>query len=283
MATVELDELLDSLTDRVKIEFSSMPDIENGGSEIDLSKLPIEARRWVRIDDVVAVVADLKNSTGLGTGSQRAASTASIYEAAVNPIVHVYDSFDADAIEIQGDGAFAVFWGDSRYERAMCAGITVKTFSESIFEPRLETKWPDLVDLATGYKVGIASSRILVKRVGLPRTDIQEEVWAGKAVNYATKAAQSADRRELVVTGTVWDEIETNDYIAFSCGCNGGPSDSIWQDIEITKLSEDEPDRFGRKLTAKWCKNCGPSFCEAIMQGETARVDTEQLRTDSWK
>jgi class 3 adenylate cyclase len=208
-------------------ETSSMPQVDDVGDALDLSKLAIEARRWARVNEVVAIVADLKDSTRLGTGGQRAASTASIYEAAVNPLVQTLEEFDADDVAIQGDGAIGVFWGDRRFERAFCAGVTVKTFSQRHLEKRLEEKWPGL-PAETGYKVGIAASPVLVKKVGIPRkTDHQEEVWAGKAVNFAAKAAQSANRRELIVTGTVWDILGKNDYIAFSCGCNGGATRTI--------------------------------------------------------
>ena len=73
--------------------------------------------------------------------------------------------------------ALIVFWGDLRYERALCAGITIKTFSVDMVE-RLEKRWDDLPE--TGFKVGVASSRLLVKRIGTPRNPAQQEpVWAG--------------------------------------------------------------------------------------------------------
>lgn len=277
--TLDLEEHLDSLDSYVRDEFDAMPEVEAGSDDLDVAKIPIEARRWVRLEDVVAVVADLKSSTRLGTGSQREASTASIYEAAIRPLVETYAAFGADDVAIQGDGAFAVFWGPERYERAICAGITARTFSEKSLEKRLEGKWPDLPE--TGFKVGIASSRILVKRVGIPRTDMYEEVWAGKAVNYASKASQVADRRELIVTGSVWDVVGQNDYVAYSCTCHTGPSDTIWHDVEIDRLPEEEPERMGRKLTACWCDKCGPGYCDAILSGETVRPEVAELRASA--
>jgi class 3 adenylate cyclase len=82
-------------------------------------------------------------------------------------VVKTFDTFGADFIQIQGDGAFALFWGDRRYERAMCAGITIRTASADLVE-RLENKWPDIAE--TGFKVGVASGRVLVKRIGTPAT-----------------------------------------------------------------------------------------------------------------
>lgn len=242
MTSVELAQLLDDLDSAVANELASTPEVVDKGHAPDIDALPIEARRWFKITDVVAVVADLKNSTRLGT-KKWAASTASIYEAATGGVVRIFDQFNADFLAIQGDGVFGLFWGDSRYRRAVCAGITAKTFSEHLAQ-RLEGRWPDMP--RTGFKVGIASSRILVKRVGTPRNFAQQEpVWAGKSVNYAAKAAQMADRHIVIVAGTVWDRIENNDYLAISCPCHNGPSTNIWTNIEIDRLPEGDPEAQG--------------------------------------
>jgi hypothetical protein len=84
-------------------------------------------------------------------------------------------------------------------------------------------------------QVGIANSPLLVKRIGVPRTDHQEPVWAGRAVNNAAKAAQQADRHEMIVTGSVWDWVSKNDFLAVSCDC-GTPSPTIWSDTTIDKI-----------------------------------------------
>lgn len=276
---VDLDGLLKTLDYAAKTELDSTPVVEDWDGSLDVSTLPIIARRWVKVPDVVAVVADLKNSTKLGTGKW-AASTASIYQAATGGVVDVFNKFSADFIQIQGDGAFALFWGNMRYERAMCSGITIKTFSVDLVS-RLEKKWPTMVE--TGFKVGVASGRVLVKRIGTPRNPAQQEpIWAGKPVNYAAKSAQCADRHELIVTGSVWDRIESNDYLAISCGCNNGgkPSTSIWSDMTIERVPEDDPEREGRRLFATWCKVHGAVFCAAVMAGEKNRSDVGQVRKE---
>lgn len=266
--------MLDDLAATTKSELASMPEVVDVTDDLNVSTLPITARRWTRLKDVTVVVADLKNSTQLGTGS-KAASTASIYEAGTGGIVSIFDGFGADFIQIQGDGAFAIFWGDYRYERALCAGITVKTNSLDL-AAQIETKWP--LKPETGFKVGIASGRVLVKRVGTPRNSAQQEpVWAGKPVNFATKAAQCADRHQMIVTGSVWDHIASNDYLTFSCTCND-PSDSIWEDFTIDRLSEDEPERHGRLLTSAWCSIHGEEYCSAILNGEKNRPETSSKR-----
>lgn len=277
---VDLQDLLDTLTEDTKTELAYTPTVEDWNGSLDVASLPIKVRKWIKVPDIVAVVADLKNSTKLGTG-KRAASTASIYQAATGGVVETFDQFDADFIQIQGDGAFALFWGDRRYERAMCAGITIRTFSDDLVE-RLEFKWPTIAE--TGFKVGIASGRVLVKRIGTPRNPAQQEpVWAGKPVNYAAKAAQCADRHQVIVTGSVWDKISGNDYLTISCGCDGNgnptsPGTSIWEDMTIERLPEAEPERVGRRLIAPWCKVHGPEFCAAILAGKRVRSDAAEAR-----
>ncbi|MGW3482703.1 hypothetical protein [Rhodococcus indonesiensis] len=246
---VELEDLLDSVDDRVATELSCTPDVIDCGQELDVEALPLTARRWHKATDVVAVFADLKNSSQLGV-NMYAQSTASVYEAAVGGVVEILDKFDANYLDIQGDAAFGVFWGDKRTERALCAGITIKTFSTAMVE-RFEKKWPDQPE--TGFRTGVAASSILVKRVGIPRyVAKQRPVWAGRAVNYASKAAATGDRHELVVTGTVWDRIETNDYLTVSCDCGDGPSDNLWRDVTIERLREgDAGEAAGRLLASE--------------------------------
>jgi class 3 adenylate cyclase len=277
MTDVDLSGLLEELDGTAKEEVASTPDVVDKGHDLDVTALPIQARRWHKVTDAVAVVADLKNSTRLGTGKW-AASTASIYQASTGGLVRIFDEFEADFLAIQGDGAFALFWGDRRYERAICSGITVKTFSRDLVA-RLEARWPNDTELpTTGFKVGIASSRLLVKRMGTPRNPNQQEpVWAGKAVNYAAKAAQSVDRHVMAVTGTVWDKVERNDYLAYSCPC-AGPTGGIWADHHIDRLPDSDPDAEGRILTSQWCSIHGGDYCAAILRGDKTRDDVDHLK-----
>lgn len=276
---VSLDTLLEELDDTTKDEFASKPRVEEWADDFEVSELPIEARKWIQIPDVVAVVADLKNSTHLGTG-KHAASTASIYQAATGGTVSIYNRFDADFIAIQGDGAFALYWGERRYERALCAGITVKTFSERHLIPRLEAKWPTHAEnYPSGFKVGIASGRVLVKRIGTPRhLSEQEPVWAGTPVNFATKAAQQAERHELIATGSVWDHIEKNDFLTITCPCGGGPSSSLWDNVTVDKIPAANAERQGRILTQTWCSIHGDEYVAAILNGEKNREDVADAR-----
>ncbi len=273
---MNLTALLDACDSHVRDELSSMPDVVDVTAfDPSADAPPITARRWFRVADVAAVVADLKSSTKLGL-NKNARSTASIYEAALRPIVDIFHEFGAGWIPIQGDCVIGLFWDDMPIERAMCAGITAKTFSERHLVERLTKKWPELPD--TGLKIGVATSPLLVKRIGRPASAHQALVWPGKAVNYAVKAAQSGDAGELIVTGSVADAINGNDYLTFTCEC-GTPSPSLWRDHLISKLDHDDAEAGGRCLTSSWCINCGEEFCTSILAGETHRDSVDTYRS----
>jgi hypothetical protein len=102
-------------------------------------------------------------------------------------------------------------------------------------------------------------------------------VWAGKAVNYAAKCAQQAVAGELIVTGSVWDFIEGNDYLSLSCACGAGPS-QLWSDAQITKISGAEGENAGRLLRSIWCSVHGAEYCSAVLDGESERADAPLVR-----
>ncbi len=268
---IKLDDALASLKDRTKEKLTPAPKVLVKDGSFDVDKLPIGAE-WHRLTDVVAVVFDLKSSTNLEKG-RKPASVASIYDAGVGGVVRVFNTHGADFVDIQGDGGFGLFWGDRRYERAVTAGITIRTFSID-FEAQLKAKWPDAP--TTGFKVGIASGPVLAKKVGLERhLNLQEPVWAGHPVNYAAKLAQQTEPELLAITASVWDAIENNDYLTFSCTCNGGPK-LLWESATFDKIPDEE--RYGQTIENHWCKVHGEEYCNAILDGETKRSVVEAQR-----
>ncbi|MGO4253020.1 adenylate/guanylate cyclase domain-containing protein [Paenarthrobacter sp. TAF1] len=277
--TIELNALLKTLSGRTREKFERMPSVVLKDGSFDVEKLPVDKAEWHRLTDVVAVMFDLKSSTNLEKG-RKPPSTASIYDAGVGGVVQIFGKFDADFVDIQGDGGFALFWDERHYERAMCAAISIHNFSDD-FESQLKTKWPDAP--TTGFKVGVASGQILAKRVGLPRhLNMQEPVWAGRPVNYAAKAAQQTEPGLTLVTGSVWDALADNDYLAFSCGCDdgvpGGEPSFLWEERTLDKIPDDE--QFGQVLKSGWCENHGEDYCNAILRGETFRAEiSEKLRS----
>lgn len=263
---LDITELLGDLTEEVKDDLEAELEIVDSGTAYP-SKIYTDVHKWVGTDDVVAVFGDLRNSTGLNV-DRWATSTAHIYEAATGGMVQTLAAFRPDFIDIQGDGVFALFTGDRRYERAMCASITLRHFSEHILVPQLHARLPKKPP-ETGIKVGVAAGRILVKNIGVRGTN--EPVWAGRPVNFAAKCAQAADTHELVITGKVHDKIKTNEYLTWSCGCPGGTSHSyVWQSKTVATLPPDTGSAY--RLTATgWCDEHGAEFCAAVLAGRTSR------------
>lgn len=250
--------------------------VEAGAIPIDTHDLAVTKPRWNKYE-AVAVVADLVGSTQLDAGGQWERSTAAIYDAAVRPMAEIFADFNADFISIQGDGGFSLFTGDLAAERAVCAAVTVRTFSEHQLVKALQDKWGDKAP-ETGFKLGVASSSILAKKVGIPRTDHQAPIWAGRAVNYATKCAQEAGKHGVLVTQLVAKVVRGNDYLFFSCGCRNGvlgddASAELWKPAQIRKLHQE-----GLRLGTGWCPHHGSDFASAILDGEQRRPETKDLR-----
>lgn len=260
---INVNEFLDDLRDRVDGELVNPVGIEEATNFPD--QFYVERRTWKRIRDVVAVVADLKRSTNLSYNRQPE-TTARIYEAATGNMVRTVERFEPDFVDIQGDGLFALFHGHRRYERAMCAAITLKSFGinalEAALEDHLGAEAPK-----TGIKVGMASGTIIVKNVGVRGTN--EPVWAGRPVNYATKCAQTADKQELIITPQVWEHFAENHWVAYSCGC--GQADAtpveLWDQITVDKLPEGAADCRRLKAGVAWCSTHGDKFCQSILDG----------------
>lgn len=262
----ELFSLLDELEVDAREALDAAVTLEERNEIPDPDEIKSEVPRWIRVDDVVAVVGDLKNSTQFNTGRNEK-TIARFYEAYMQQLVGAVAPFSPAFIDIQGDGLFALFDGDRRYERAFAAAVTMKTFVELRLMPKLKAKLDDMPE--TGLKVGIASGSIFVKKVGV-RGD-REPIWAGKPVNWAAKCAQTAGAHELIVTGSVWDKLGTNDYVTHSCHSDSGVPTPLWEEVEVERLPEGK--RTCQKLRSCWCTEHGSDFCDAVVAGRRNRPD----------
>jgi hypothetical protein len=128
----------------------------------------VDKRTWLRVRNVVVVSADLKNSTALSF-NKHAQTSARLYEAATGSGVRLMAKFDPQFMDIQGDGIFGLFHGERAYERALCAGITLTSFSARSLSPLIDELFaegfPD-----TGFKVGMSAGVLVAKKVG-PRNE----------------------------------------------------------------------------------------------------------------
>jgi len=268
---LKVNGLLDDQSGRAKSALQTAVEVIDTETFPAVADLYSEVPKWYRMRNVVAVSADLKNSTSLSVKDRYAQTSARLYEAATGSAVRLMARFDPQFMDIQGDGIFGLFHGERAFERAFCAGVTLKTFSEQSLEPLIEElfakEFPD-----TGLKVGMASGVLVAKKIGV--RDTNEPVWAGKPVNYAVKCAGKADRHELIATSAVYDKFADNDYVTFSCGCrsNGVPR-PLWSDTEVEKLGKHSNCKL---LRNNWCDIHGDEFCASILDGTKRRVDVSQ-------
>lgn len=265
-------EMLAELGDLAKKRLNEPTTVVETNPPIDASGLYSVAASWRRYDGVVAVFADLKGSTKLAADGMWDKSTASIYDAAIEPMARIFDSFDTDYTSIQGDGGFGLFTGELAIERAVCAAVSIQTFSIEKLAPLIEARWSDVKNPpATGFKTGVATSTLLGRKVGIPRTQHQAPIWAGRAVNYAAKASQQAGAHQTVITKPLYDVVAKNDYLAVSCGCPHGTAHRLWKPVIINHVGPKDAD--GQYLESGWCDTHGDEFCAAVLAGEHRRED----------
>lgn len=265
-STFSINAALGNQHDAAKGDLTTPVEISDANTFPSMSELYVDKRKWIRVRHVVAVATDLKESTALNF-DKYAQTSARLYEAITGSVVRLFSLFDPAFVAIQGDGAFALFHGDLAFERAVCAGTSIKKFSRCSVGPLIEEhfaeSFPD-----TGLKTGIASGILVAKKVGVRGTN--EPVWAGKPVNFAVKCAQKADRHELIATASVYEKLASNDYIAYSCGCPSGVSYPLWTEVEVEKLGKHAK---CMRLTSAWCDEHGAEFCRAILDGKSKRDD----------
>lgn len=233
---------------------------------------------WFQVRGVTTVFADLKRSTELSAENSPAVA-ARAYTYFIRAMAVILERFEAKYVDIQGDGIFGLFSGEgSRFLAAACA-ITMRTEVEREVAVRFDRDTSTDWELAAG--VGIDHGTLLVRRLGLRGTK-QNEVWAGKPVNMASKLSSLAGPNHVVVSDRVfrhYDEASRlrRRALLWSCGCNG---ETRGRGLDVPagrtfKLWEQEavPEDLGldfehlHRLESKWCQVHGSEFCEAIVTG----------------
>ncbi len=96
------------------------------------------------------------------------------------------------------------------------------------------------------------------------RTDRQNEVWAGKPVNMASKLAAMGKAGDLLVSDRYYEKIDHR-LVRKSCGCNGGPQD-LWKEVDVAEDTKFDFDKAYRLDSSGWCAACGQAFYAAILK-----------------
>lgn len=90
-------------------------------------------------------------------------------------------------------------------------------------------------------------------------------MWAGKLVNWATKAAQHADAHELVATQRVYNYFKDNRLVTHTCGCPDGVKKTLWKQTDVEALPETDSQCL--VLRSNWCDEHGDDYCTWILDG----------------
>lgn len=248
-----------------------------------ISTLPLEKNKdgkyvWREIAEASVVATDLKGSTSISYSKQGRVG-ARLYQASTGGCSRVIQRFAPDFVDIQGDGLFAIFAGDSHSERALCAAVTLNTFGHKLRTMLKEEFGQDVPEMAdSGLKIGADTGVLLVKKIGV-RGEHNEPVWAGKPVNYASKCAAQVEAGRVLVTSAFFKPFLENQYVRYTCGCvlgqKGHPISPLWIRKNVDVLGSDSE---VRELRSPWCSNCGTDFARAILRGDQDRgLNTGEL------
>ena len=240
---------------------------------------PANRGLWWRIPNVTAVFADLKESTALNSSVSPEAAIIG-YNYFIRAMTVVLKEFSAGYVDIQGDGIFGLFSGQrSMFFAAACA-ITMRTLVEKTVATKFKRDASVQWELKAG--IGIDWGTLLVRQLGLKGVS-QNEVWAGKPVNMASKLSSVAGPNEVMVSDRVLAAYERASKIRQrallrSCGCHGanrgaglsaagGQAPRLW-------VGKSAPSGLGLdfqniyRRDSGWCEKHGAEFCEAIITGK---------------
>jgi len=247
----------------------SQIEIFNKGSSVtirneipDTTEIPISnPNHWLRIPDVICVFVDMQESTKL-SASKHEKKTARVYQLFTNTAVRLFHELEAPYIDVKGDGVFALFNFNQVY-RALVAAVSFKTFAELEFIPRIRK----LTDTNIGCHIGIDQETVLVRKVGLKRknerTDRQNEVWAGKPVNMASKLASLSSHKQLYVSDRYFSKLKDAKALR-SCGCPDNKVVDLWRKVDVSDKEYFDFD-VAYYLESRWCETHGKEYMEYLL------------------
>ena len=235
-------------------EVDEIPNVEN---------IPGEgSARWLKIKDVICVFVDMKNSTKL-SASHHAGTTARAYTLFTGTAVRLFKEFGASYIDIKGDGVFALF-NSNKVHAAFASAVTFKTFIKEEFTPKVVNK----TDVDTGVHIGIHQATLLVGKIGLrksaSRGDMHNEVWAGKAVNMASKLASLSNSNEIHVSDKYHSKLKSRKAL-YSCDCDEPVY--LWEEVDLAFYDKFSFDK-AMVLKSFWCKKHGAAYLKDILDAD---------------
>jgi class 3 adenylate cyclase len=267
IAENQMPERLRSIVeDQVKL-YAGRQSVEVRDKIPPTTEIPLQDQtRWQKVAGVICVFVDMKGSAQL-SANKHDRSTAGAYQLFTGTAVRLLEEFEPQYVDVRGDGVFALFNPGQEY-RALAAAVSFKTFADVEFAPRIKEK----TGIVTGAHIGIDQKTILVRKIGLKRyggrTDRQNEVWAGKPVNMASKLAAMGDAGELLVSDRYYARI-THEQARKSCGCAGGEpkgkKTDLWEEVDVSGDAKFDFD-MAYRLRSHWCRTHGSEYLEALLR-----------------
>ena len=245
--------------------YGKSPKIVNQSSIPDTTDIPIEDPcQWLKIPDVICTFVDMRGSTLLSAHTHDKA-TARAYQLFTGTAVRIFSEFEAPYIDVRGDGVLALFNEDQPH-RALAAAVTFRTFSELEFMPRVRER----TGLDVGSHVGIDMRTVLVRKIGLKkhsgRSDRQNEVWAGRPVNMASKLSSISGDNEILASDRYLKKL-SSPYALQSCGCPDDEVVDLWKEKDVSKDARFDFDT-AHSLKSCWCKNHGKESCKELLDAD---------------
>lgn len=228
----------------------------------DTTQIPIENPSvWLRIPDVICVFVDMVGSTKL-SAVRHDKGTAGAYQLFTGTAVKMFHEMEAPNIDVRGDGVFALFNSNQIY-RAFISAVSFKTFAQLEFVPQIKKQ----TDIELGSHIGIDQKTVLVRKIGLKRksgrTDRQNEVWAGKPVNMASKLSSIGKPNQLIVSDRYYNNL-IDHKARNSCGCPNGNSLPLWSEIDVSQNSMFDFDK-AYCLESNWCATHGEQWFNDLL------------------
>lgn len=142
---------------------------------------------------VTAVFVDIRNSTHLFSDNKKT-TTAKVIRSFMSEVVEILrDDPNMREIGIRGDCVYAIYTTSTKKEDLIIArkAFCVNTFMK-MFNKLLEDK--NISSLKVG--IGVSTAQELVVKTGRKGAGINNLVWIGKAVSYASKFSNIANKNQ---------------------------------------------------------------------------------------
>ncbi len=239
----------------------------------------LESPVWIGGDaKFVCLFIDLDSSSKMSY-KKHPKTMAKIYDYFTQTLIDTMslDGIEADYIDIKGDGAFGIFEGTDAAFRALSAALTFGTFFLKYIRPKFQDD-----QHIFNFKAAISVDKLLVKRIGKRGPRNNNEVWAGRLINNASKLASlsrdiyNADfdfdpskGSMLVVSESIYQIFGAKrEFAIMHCGHDLAgspvPLSELWRGFDTSANDEIHDDRVFY-APGLWCDICQDAVNKGLL------------------